>query len=210
MIVPCKGNPIKGLLDNDQSQQAQIDYLLSQGAIDLSGLAAVDHEHPPIDLSGYVTDQELIDGLAEKSDTGHTHPLSHYRVIYQNTIWGTTAHLTNITNGQSKYVTGLDITWLATSGSRIQFDAVLTLTDSGTAGANLVIYAEVGGAQQPLGQVYHSQAETRISTLSLTTDFTDVWGQVTAKVSLTCIGGTWALHTNDYKPALLRITEYGL
>lgn len=39
--------------------------------------ADITHDHPDYvnpDLSGYVTDQELADGLATKADDPHTHP----------------------------------------------------------------------------------------------------------------------------------------
>ena len=75
MRIPCDQNPLRGICSDIKAQQAQIDSLLNEGAVDLSGLALIDHAHDPPDLSGYALDDHAHDppDLSDYSLTTHGH-----------------------------------------------------------------------------------------------------------------------------------------
>lgn len=203
MRVPCKPNPLQGICSSISDLERQIALLEAQGAIDLSDLAPLDHEHEPPDMSGYATDAELAAGLATKSDTGHTHA-SYGGLVDMVLTEATTTSNTVVNSGQSKLLANFAALVFYEAGNTIEVDLTLPCYVSGGSGSpNLIIDINANSQTKRVGQIYQNIVVDVVSANVVFSGFSTGW--VTVSVTLSAYSGKqWTFC--DHGDRLARMT----
>ena len=208
MRIPCDTNPLRGICSDIKAQQAQIDSLLSEGAVDLSGLALADHEHDPLDLSGYATDAELTDGLATKADTTHTHTGSGGQLIYRQTLRGQAAYNTQISQNTSEEINNFFIYWTATAGCTVELDWCFTIYQYSVSQTDIKIRPEVGGVEHFAGQLYETNNAQRCYLVTGKKVWTGLSGYSQARIIVQCDKGSVYISDDALRPVEMTIKEW--
>lgn len=138
----------------------------------------------------------------------HGHPAPNWELRFRETITGWSSYSTSIASGTTSEINNFFIYWTALAGSVIEMDYRFVINQTSNSNTNILMFAEVGGGQQPIGQWYEPGATRRIATFGGKEVFINTYGYIQARIIVQSVTGTLVLCDALNRGATMTITEW--